>query len=96
MMAVFMRLRCTIRYTLLVTYCFLQHGFATVTRLTGKREVLMLTPVGVGRARTSLEAWVMENTGTHAHVHAWAHVRLDVHARVHMRIGTCMRRRVRT
>ena len=39
-----------------------QHGFATVTRLTGKREVLMLTPTtasGAPHSRSSLEAWAM-------------------------------------
>ena len=42
-----------------------QHGFATLTRLTGQREVLMLTPAaGPKSERTSLEAWMMEATGS--------------------------------
>ena len=34
-----------------------QHGNATVTRLSGEREVLMITPAGAGSGRCSLESW---------------------------------------
>ena len=34
-----------------------QHGNATVTRLSGEREVLMITPADAGSGRCSLESW---------------------------------------
>ena len=42
-----------------------QHGYASVTRLTGTREVLMLTPgaaTAAPHARCSLEAWAMASS----------------------------------